>query len=55
MTCNDRGIIFNATVRDSEQSPGASMVCEEKLSIAKTPERLKVQVGANAHPQVARV
>ncbi|MCQ4314271.1 hypothetical protein NAV33_20595 [Pseudomonas stutzeri] len=55
MTCNDRGIIFNATLRDSEQSPGASRVCEEKLRIAKTLERLKVQVDANAHPQVAGV
>ncbi|TLX54726.1 2-isopropylmalate synthase [Stutzerimonas nosocomialis] len=41
---NDRVIIFDTTLRDGEQSPGASMTGEEKLRIAKALERLKVDV-----------
>ena len=37
-------IIFDTTLRDGEQSPGASMTREEKLRIAKTLEMLKVDV-----------
>ncbi len=40
----DRLIIFDTTLRDGEQSPGASMTKEEKLRIAKQLERLKVDV-----------
>lgn len=40
----DRLIIFDTTLRDGEQSPGASMTQEEKLRIAKTLERMKVDV-----------
>ncbi len=32
---NDRLIIFDTTLRDGEQSPGASMTCSEKLQIAQ--------------------
>jgi 2-isopropylmalate synthase len=37
-------IIFDTTLRDGEQSPGASMTKDEKLRIAKQLERLKVDV-----------
>ncbi|MBM3357488.1 MAG: 2-isopropylmalate synthase [Betaproteobacteria bacterium] len=41
---NDRLIIFDTTMRDGEQSPGASMTKEEKLRIARQLERLRVDV-----------
>lgn len=37
-------IIFDTTLRDGEQSPGASMTLDEKLRIAKALERLNVDV-----------
>ncbi len=37
-------IIFDTTLRDGEQSPGASMTREEKVRIAKMLERMKVDV-----------
>jgi 2-isopropylmalate synthase len=40
----DRLIIFDTTLRDGEQSPGASMTRDEKLRIAKQLERLRVDV-----------
>ena len=40
----DRLIIFDTTLRDGEQSPGASMTKEEKLRIARQLERLNVDV-----------
>jgi 2-isopropylmalate synthase len=40
----DRLIIFDTTLRDGEQSPGASMTREEKLRIAVQLERLRVDV-----------
>src|SRR5512135_1137198 len=41
---SDRLIIFDTTMRDGEQSPGASMTREEKLRIAKALERMRVDV-----------
>lgn len=41
---SDRLIIFDTTLRDGEQSPGASMNKEEKLRIAKALERMRVDV-----------
>ena len=40
----DHLIIFDTTLRDGEQSPGASMTREEKIRIARALERLKVDV-----------
>lgn len=40
----DKLIIFDTTLRDGEQSPGASMTKEEKIRIAKQLERLGVDV-----------
>ena len=40
----DSIIIFDTTLRDGEQSPGASMTKDEKLRIARHLERLKVDV-----------
>jgi 2-isopropylmalate synthase len=41
---SDSLIIFDTTLRDGEQSPGASMTKDEKLRIARQLERLKVDV-----------
>ncbi len=41
---SDKIIIFDTTLRDGEQSPGASMTRDEKLRIARQLERLKVDV-----------
>jgi 2-isopropylmalate synthase len=41
---SDRLIIFDTTLRDGEQSPGASMTRDEKLRIARQLERLRVDV-----------
>lgn len=40
----DKLIIFDTTLRDGEQSPGASMTCGEKVRIARALERMKVDV-----------
>jgi len=40
----DKLVIFDTTLRDGEQSPGASMTRDEKLRIARQLERLKVDV-----------
>ncbi len=40
----DKLIIFDTTLRDGEQSPGASMTRDEKVRIAKALERLRVDV-----------
>ncbi|SAL84805.1 2-isopropylmalate synthase [Caballeronia arvi] len=41
---SDRLIIFDTTLRDGEQSPGASMTKDEKLRIARQLERMRVDV-----------
>jgi len=41
---NDKLIIFDTTLRDGEQSPGASMTRDEKVRIAKALERMRVDI-----------
>ena len=41
---NNRLIIFDTTMRDGEQSPGASMTKDQKLRIARALERMRVDV-----------
>jgi len=41
---NDTLIIFDTTLRDGEQSPGASMTRDEKVRIAKLLERMRVDI-----------
>jgi 2-isopropylmalate synthase (EC 2.3.3.13) len=44
MSAKDHLIIFDTTLRDGEQSPGASMTRDEKVRIAKALEKLRVDV-----------
>lgn len=44
MTQTNRVIIFDTTLRDGEQSPGAAMTKEEKIRIARQLEKLGVDV-----------
>ncbi len=41
---SDKLIIFDTTLRDGEQSPGASMTKDEKVQIAKALERMHVDI-----------
>ncbi len=41
---NDPLIIFDTTLRDGEQSPGASMTRDEKVRIARQLERMRVDI-----------
>src|ERR1700709_1965667 len=40
----DRVIVFDTTMRDGEQSPGASMSLEEKIELSKILEEMRVDV-----------
>ena len=44
MSNQDKLTIFDTTLRDGEQSPGASMTRDEKVRIAKALERMRVDV-----------
>lgn len=44
MADDNKLVIFDTTLRDGEQSPGASMTKAEKLLIAKSLEKMKVDV-----------
>ncbi|SCN47031.1 2-isopropylmalate synthase [methanotrophic endosymbiont of Bathymodiolus azoricus (Menez Gwen)] len=44
LVMKDKLIIFDTTLRDGEQSPGASMTRDEKVRIARALERLKVDI-----------
>ena len=47
-------IIFDTTLRDGEQSPGASMTREEKLSIARALEQARVDIIEAGFPVASR-
>jgi len=49
----DKVIIFDTTLRDGEQSPGASLTSEEKIRIAEQLERLGVDVIEAGFPIVS--
>lgn len=44
MSASSKLIIFDTTLRDGEQSPGASMTKDEKLHIAKALEKMRVDI-----------
>ena len=44
MSSKDKLVIFDTTLRDGEQSPGASMTKDEKVRIAKALEKMRVDV-----------
>ncbi|WP_020207901.1 2-isopropylmalate synthase [Gilvimarinus chinensis] len=44
MTAKDKLYIFDTTLRDGEQSPGASMTRDEKIRIAKMLEKMRVDI-----------
>src|SRR5690554_4367250 len=44
MMIKDKLVIFDTTLRDGEQSPGASMTRDEKVRIARMLEKLRVDV-----------
>ncbi|MBF0584395.1 MAG: 2-isopropylmalate synthase [Magnetococcales bacterium] len=47
-------IIFDTTLRDGEQSPGASMTVDEKVRIAKQLEKLRVDVIEAGFPMASQ-
>ncbi|MFT5432621.1 MAG: 2-isopropylmalate synthase, partial [Myxococcota bacterium] len=47
---SERVIIFDTTLRDGEQSPGATMTSEEKLEVARVLARLGVDVIESGFP-----
>jgi len=51
---SDKLIIFDTTLRDGEQSPGASMTREEKVRIAKSLERMRVDVIEAGFPRASQ-
>ena len=44
MNDKDRVIIFDTTMRDGEQSPGASMGLEEKIQIARVFDEMGIDI-----------
>src|SRR6266545_1197852 len=51
---SNRVVIFDTTLRDGEQSPGASMNLEEKLRIAQVLEEMGVDVIEAGFPMSSR-
>jgi len=54
MSNSDHLIIFDTTLRDGEQSPGASMTRDEKVRIAKALERMRVDIIEAGFPIASR-
>ncbi|MDH5484161.1 MAG: 2-isopropylmalate synthase [Gammaproteobacteria bacterium] len=54
MSSDGKLIIFDTTLRDGEQSPGASMTKEEKVRIAKALERMRVDIIEAGFPIASR-
>ena len=44
MTAKNKVFIFDTTMRDGEQSPGASMSLEEKIQIARIFDELGIDI-----------
>ena len=53
MADKDRVFIFDTTMRDGEQSPGASMSLEEKLQIARVFDELGIDISEAGCPIAA--
>jgi 2-isopropylmalate synthase len=51
---SDKLIIFDTTLRDGEQSPGASMTRDEKVRIAKALEKMRVDIIEAGFPSASR-
>ena len=51
---SDKLYIFDTTLRDGEQSPGASMTKEEKTRIAKTLEKMRVDIIEAGFPMASQ-
>jgi 2-isopropylmalate synthase len=54
MSNKEKLIIFDTTLRDGEQSPGASMTRDEKVRIAKALERMHVDIIEAGFPVASR-
>ena len=54
MTKNDKIYIFDTTLRDGEQAPGASMTEREKLEVAYSLERLGVDIIEAGFPVISK-
>ncbi len=54
MSNRDRLIIFDTTLRDGEQSPGASMTRDEKVRIARQLEKMRVDVIEAGFPMASQ-
>jgi 2-isopropylmalate synthase len=48
---SERVLIFDTTLRDGEQSPGATMTTPEKLEVARQLVRLGVDIIEAGYPQ----
>lgn len=51
---NNKLVIFDTTLRDGEQSPGASMTLRQKLEVAQQLARLKVDVLEGGFPVISQ-